>query len=43
MIVLDTNVVSYIFDRDGRARYYMDELRGLSNLELIQDSQTSLP
>lgn len=29
MIVLDTNVVSYIFNRDSRAGYYRDQLRGL--------------
>lgn len=29
MIVLDTNVVSYIFDRDSRARYYLDQMRDL--------------
>ena len=28
MIVLDTNVVSYIFNRDGRAEYYVERIRG---------------
>ena len=28
MIVLDTNVVSYIFSGDDRARYYLDRIRG---------------
>ena len=28
MIVLDTNVVSYIFSGDDRARYYIEQIRG---------------
>lgn len=36
MIVLDTNVVSYIFDRDSRARYYLDQMRGLRPLVSFQ-------
>ena len=28
MIVLDTSVVSYIFSRDRRARYYIERIRG---------------
>ena len=29
MIVLDTNVVSYIFNGDRRAQYYLERMRGL--------------
>ena len=28
MIVLDTNVVSYIFNNDSRARFYTEQIRG---------------
>ena len=28
MIVLDTSVVSYVFSRDRRARYYIERIRG---------------
>ncbi len=28
MVVLDTNVVSYLFDRDSRADYYQERIRG---------------
>ena len=28
MIVLDTNVVSYIFNNDSRARFYAEQIRG---------------
>ena len=28
MIVLDTNVVSYMFNGDGRAEYYVERIRG---------------
>lgn len=28
MVVLDTNVVSYLFDRDSRADYYQEHIRG---------------
>ena len=29
MVVLDTSVVSFIFNRDSRARYYQDKIRDL--------------
>ena len=28
MVVLDTNIVSYIFNRDARARYYEEQTQG---------------
>ncbi len=36
MVVVDTNVVSYIFDRDGRAQYYLEQIRGLRALLSFQ-------
>ena len=36
MIVLDTSVVSYIFSRDRRARYYMERIRGRRALVSFQ-------
>ena len=29
MIVIDTNVVSYIFNQDNRARFYISQMRGI--------------
>ena len=29
MIVIDTNIVSFIFGRDDRARYYLERIQGL--------------
>lgn len=36
MMVLDTSVLSYIFDRDGRAKYYLEQLRGHRAFLLFQ-------
>ena len=36
MVVLDTNVVSYIFDGDDRAQYYLERIRGLRALVSFQ-------
>ena len=36
MIVLDTSVVSYIFNRDTRADYYIERIRGLPTVISFQ-------
>ncbi len=36
MIVLDTSVVSFIFNGDSRAEYYLERIRGLSTVISFQ-------